>query len=95
MSDRPFFTPTPEQIATIIDYEAETAANIGFPNGTKSLDDIATSEEENDTNVQLAKPISNKLTFLLTNARSLSPKINSLIDYFEESEVTYAMVTET
>ena len=34
-------------------------------------------------------------TFLNTNARSLSPKINSLIDCFDELDVSVAAVTET
>ena len=37
----------------------------------------------------------NKFTFALTNARSLGPKIKSLIDYFEELEIAIALITET
>ena len=34
-------------------------------------------------------------TFLNTNARSLSPKINSLIDCFDEMDAAFGVVTET
>ena len=34
-------------------------------------------------------------TFINTNARSLGPKINSLIDCFEEMEVAFGVITET
>ena len=34
-------------------------------------------------------------TFLNTNARSLSPKIHSLIDCIEEMEAAFAVITET
>ena len=37
----------------------------------------------------------NTLTFINTNARSLCPKIDSLIDCFEELGVDVAVVTET
>ena len=36
-----------------------------------------------------------KLRILLTNARSLSPKIMSLINYFEELDLTIAIITES
>ena len=36
-----------------------------------------------------------KFTFLNTNARSLSPKINSLIECFDEMDASVAIVTET
>ena len=36
-----------------------------------------------------------RLTILNTNARSLCPKINSMIDYFHELECTFAIITET
>ena len=35
------------------------------------------------------------LTFVNTNARSLCPKINSLIDNIEELDASFAVVTET
>ena len=35
------------------------------------------------------------ISFLLTNARSLTPKIGSLIEYFDERDLTFALVTET
>ena len=34
-------------------------------------------------------------TFLNTNARSLSPKMNSLLDCFEEMDAAFAVVTKT
>ena len=37
----------------------------------------------------------NKIAFLLTNARSLGPKISSLIDYLNEMSLTFAMISET
>ena len=37
----------------------------------------------------------NKFTFLLTNARSLAPKIDSLIENFSERDVDLCVVTET
>ena len=37
----------------------------------------------------------NTVSFLITNARSLPPKIRSLITYFEELELHFALVTET
>ena len=40
-------------------------------------------------------PKKNKLTVINTNARSLCPKIESLIDCFEELQVDIAIVTET
>ena len=36
-----------------------------------------------------------RLTIINTNARSLCPKINSMVDYFNELECTFAIVTET
>ena len=36
-----------------------------------------------------------KVTFLNTNARSLNPKILSLVNNFNELECTFAVVTET
>ena len=37
----------------------------------------------------------NRLNLINTNARSLCPKIDSLLDCFEELEVDLAVVTET
>ena len=37
----------------------------------------------------------NKFNFLLTNARSLAPKIDSFIENFEERDVDLCVVTET
>ena len=36
-----------------------------------------------------------KLNYLNTNARSLRPKITSLVDAFQDLDITYAVVTET
>ena len=58
------------------------------------LDEIDESETEpviEDTNKQNCTPIN----VINTNARSLCPKINSLIDCFEELDVTVGIVTET
>ena len=54
------------------------------------LDDIIESDVE-ETN----KPLSNPINIINTNARSLCPKIDSLIDCFEELDVTLGIVTET
>ena len=35
------------------------------------------------------------MKFVLTNARSIMPKLYSLIDYFTELELSFAMITET
>ena len=35
------------------------------------------------------------MNFALTNARSLMPKIDSLIDYFDEHELSFCVITET
>ena len=37
----------------------------------------------------------NKLSILLTNARSLSPKISYLIDFYNEMSVTAGIITES
>ena len=37
----------------------------------------------------------NKMNIMLTNARSLSPKIGSLIDFFSEMEITVGMISES
>ena len=36
-----------------------------------------------------------RITVVNTNACSLCPKMNSLIDYFNELDTTFAIVTET
>ena len=36
-----------------------------------------------------------RLTIINTNARSLCPKIDSMIDYFNELECTFSIITET
>ena len=35
------------------------------------------------------------MNFILTNSRSLTPKINSLVDYFDERDLAFALVSET
>ena len=35
------------------------------------------------------------LRFVVANARSLAPKIRSLIDYFNELELSFALITES
>ena len=52
------------------------------------LDEIETSEREE-------KDLGTKITVLNTNARSLCPKIESLIDCFDEMEGTVGVITET
>ena len=38
---------------------------------------------------------SDNMEFILTNARSLQPKLVSLVDYFDELRITFALITET
>ena len=52
-------------------------------------DESVTSETENN------KHDGTKINIINTNARSLCPKIESLIDCFEELDVTLGVVTET
>ena len=57
-----------------------------------SLDDFSCE------NVPVDEPVkSNKIPFTVinTNARSLSPKINSLIDCFSQMEASIGVITET
>ena len=59
------------------------------------LDSMDEDEEipENDRNIDADfKP---RLNIINTNARSLCPKINSLIDCYEELDVTLGVVTKT
>ena len=35
------------------------------------------------------------MKFVLTNARSIAPKINSLTDYFSELQLSFSLITET
>ena len=35
------------------------------------------------------------MKFLLTNARSIAPKINSMTDYFSELQLSFSLITET
>ena len=64
-------------------------------------DNSAASSLNNDfettstTRHERSCPPLNKLNVILTNARSLSPKIKSLIDYLSELEVTAAIVSES
>ena len=50
--------------------------------------DLNKINDENDIN-------ENVIHFVLTNARSLPPKINSLIDMIHKLDLTFAAVTET
>lgn len=43
--------------------------------------------EENESNTNLK--------FIVTNARSIKPKIHSVIDYFDELDLSFAVITET
>ena len=43
--------------------------------------------------MRIKKP--NKITYAITNVRSLLPKIDSLINCFEEHELTFSIITET
>ena len=56
------------------------------------LPDIFGSEKT-DTSAQ-AEKLKN-LNFICANARSLGPKINSLIDYFDELDLAFAIISET
>ena len=55
------------------------------------LDDIDDSDVEASIDSNKAMPIN----VINTNARSLCPKIDSLIDCFEEMDATVGIVTET
>ena len=41
------------------------------------------------------RSILNNFTVLTTNARSLKPKIHSLLDYFDELDIAVALISET
>ena len=58
--------------------------------------DLKDIEEDNLNNTDF-KNMNNKtkLTFLNTNARSLCPKMESLVDGMEELQAAFAIVTET
>ena len=55
---------------------------------------VEISDAEDDDNKQ-PKLSSRKLTFINANARSLGPKIDSLVDCFYEKFVDFAFITET
>ena len=59
----------------------------------EDLSDDETCEE--NTRVNDKSEMNTKLTIINTNARSLCPKITSLIDCMDELEGTVAVVTET
>ena len=65
---------------------------IGQLDGTDdtALDEIVNSEKEDDN-----KNKGTQINIINTNARSLCPKIDSLIDCFEEMDGTLAVITET
>ena len=59
-------------------------------------DFLTSSEDENDNNISnvVTKPGS-RINFILTNARSLAPKISSLIHSFEDLDLDFAIVSES
>lgn len=57
------------------------------------LDEIEESEESE--RVEQGRDLGTQITILNTNARSLCPKIESLIDCFDEMKATIGVVTET
>ena len=61
---------------------------------TLSSTPSATSNQSTLRNVTRNKK-QTSLNFVLTNARSLAPKMNSLVDYFEECDLTLAIVAES
>lgn len=67
-------------------------------NGASSVSDFS-KPGTNDSNTDDFSDISNTDSFeirmLLTNARSLSPKIKSLIEMFDELDLHFAVVTES
>ena len=56
---------------------------------------ISISPEENRTSNKENRQKTRPFNFLLTNARSLAPKIGSLLDYFEELDLSMAIVAES
>lgn len=61
---------------------------------------ILNAQPDNLNTTPVASPIEKKdrkyeLNYINTNARSLRPKITSLIDSFRELDLTYAIITET
>ena len=75
--------------------------NVSLLNNTEELIDFSTlseSAEITDLDFSFSELDGikyKKLLFLLTNARSLSPKINSLIQYFADFELDLAVITES
>ena len=59
------------------------------------LDEIDYSVPDNDSVEGENKCQDTAINIINTNARSLSPKIDSLIDCFEELDATVGIVTET
>ena len=68
--------------------ETESECSSNFSTATFSPDKI---NDFMDLNLR----IYNKCLFMVTNARSLSPKIISLMDCFEEFRLTLSIVTES
>ena len=60
-----------------------------FLDGEEDCEELVESQSEEN------KHDGNMINIINTNARSLCPKIESLIDCFEELEVTLGVVTET
>ena len=63
---------------------------MGEPDDQETDDGPATRRERG-----LSKGRRNKMNFALANVRSLIPKMDSLIDYFNEYDPTFCMITET
>ena len=60
------------------------------------MDDSVLDEIEESENAETVdKELGTKITILNTNARSLCPKIESLIDCFDEMNGTIGVITET
>lgn len=49
----------------------------------------------NKRNNKLKRPYITPFRYILANARSLTPKIESLLDYFDELDLHMAIVTES
>ena len=62
---------------------------------SQSENSITTDEDINDDFIILQKTKYNSLKFMLTNARSLSPKILSFIDHVEQLGVDISVVTKS
>ena len=57
------------------------------------LGDDSSEEQDNDRNKRKKRTV--RLKAMLANACSLAPKIQSIIEYFEELELDIMLVTES